>query len=611
MAGRKPRESEVVERRMSDLGRSTPTPDLAKLRMLCIQATNMLARSIWPACVLDSIPLFKQLDQDMLKTQATLKGTLNSVWAEKCRRNAREAVLEQRKRALRCLFGKFKNIGAVGDKPLDDGTRRLLNIPEAWSRKLQDADVSTLQGLAESMNFQGVIELFRKLRADHATSLPPLHVQALLAMLDLIEERWSCPEWSVNGTFMLHLDYRCYAGGRNTQDKLLTALSDAIAPAVKNGARATIPLLVSGVVARSAPIALKATLIPKVVQGLFKGQAEGAEPMRYTSLALELGQREVVVRGVLTQRPVPYALSESTHVLGDDFGYTNTSTMVVVQADRSLDTAFFETVKEWGKKEAKAYLSSHHHDGEAIEVEQHCGRDFMAAVERHALHVDALRGDIDRVYNRIHRIKHEVCRILGIGTDTRLDFGAHDISPETSADAGGDKRLARLLQKLQRLLKHVGHLKSLRRGVYRSVDGLKKSWFGWLANRKAALARRYHAVVVREDLSIVAAEKGSPEYKGRTFNKMLNNDSKGQYLRAAASKLRWHGIPEAVIPSSYTSTTDVRHGLVDARQRKQQDEFVARVDGRRMHADVHAALTIALYPLLRLFVPSMNSESTV
>ena len=575
---------------MSDLGRSPLSPDLSRLRELCLEATNVLARSIWPESILSPLPDSKTLDRAMLKTQAGFKGTLNSVWAEKYRRTAREAVLEQRKRAQNCLYGKFKNIAAVGDKPLEDGTRRLLNLPEEWSYHLSDADVSALSDLAKTMNFQGVMELFRKLHGGHATSLHPLHADALLSMLGMVEERWGCPEWKADGTVMLHLDFRCFVGGRKTQDSLLAAMTAAIAPAVENGRRAVFPLLVSGVVARGAPLALKAAVLPDVVSALAKSSPD----LRFTSLALELGLRDVIVRGVLTQRPKPYALSEATHVLADDFGYVNTSTMAVVAVDRPLDPAFFEAAAEWGKAEAKAYLETHRHDGEAVETKLHCGRDFLAAVEKHALHVDALRREIDRVYGRIHRIKHEVCRILGLDPEARLDF---------SADAGADKRLARLLQKLPKLFKHVGHLKSLRRGVYRTVDGLKKSWFGWLANRKVALAAKYHAVVVRENLSIMAAEKQSPDYKGRTFNKMLNNGSKGQYLRAAAAKLRWHGIPEAVIPSYYTSTTDVRHGVVDKRQRKRQDRFVARVDGRVMQADLHAALTIALYPLLRPFVP--------
>jgi len=62
--------------------------------------------------------------------------------------------------------------------------------------------------------------------------------------------------------------------------------------------------------------------------------------------------------------------------------------------------------------------------------------------------------------------------------------------------------------------------------------------------------------------------------------------------------LKWWGVPEVVVPSYYTSTTDVRHAVVDARQRS-GELFKARADGWRMHADLHAGLTLALWPLLR------------
>lgn len=51
------------------------------------------------------------------------------------------------------------------------------------------------------------------------------------------------------------------------------------------------------------------------------------------------------------------------------------------------------------------------------------------------------------------------------------------------------------------------------------------------------------------------------------------------------------------MPSFYTSITDVRHGVVDARQRR-GEVFRARLDGWSMHADLHGALTLALWPLL-------------
>ena len=84
---------------MVDLGRSNVTPDILRLRSLCIDATNTLAQGIWPESILDDMPPGKQLDKIMLATQSTMRGTLNSVWAEKCRINAKNAVTEQVRRA--------------------------------------------------------------------------------------------------------------------------------------------------------------------------------------------------------------------------------------------------------------------------------------------------------------------------------------------------------------------------------------------------------------------------------------------------------------------------------------------------------------------------------
>ena len=53
-------------------------------------------------------------------------------------------------------------------------------------------------------------------------------------------------------------------------------------------------------------------------------------------------------------------------------------------------------------------------------------------------------------------------------------------------------------------------------------------------------------------------------------------------------------------------STDVRYGVVDKAQRKSQDRFVSSSDGRAMQADLHAALTIALYALLKSKTDSFN-----
>src|ERR1019366_1062489 len=99
-------------------------------------------------------------------------------------------------------------------------------------------------------------------------------------------------------------------------------------------------------------------------------------------------------------KPVPYSLAEATHILGDDFGFANTSAQAIVTIDRPLSIEFFEEASTWTKSKAKEYLETHTHDGEAVQEILHSGRNFLSAIKNHALHIDKLRREIDCLYNR-------------------------------------------------------------------------------------------------------------------------------------------------------------------------------------------------------------------
>jgi hypothetical protein len=216
------------EKRMVDLGRAVSSHDLAKLRDLVIGACGTMAGSVWPVSVLDGLPSGKDLDAAMLKTQSGFRGTLNSVWAEKARLIAKSAVQEQVRRARGNLFGRLKHLSTVGDVPLPDGTPRLVNFPEEWSTRLTPEDVEPMQSLADSLGFDGALDLFSKLRqGDRPSSFSPLQADALRAMLGLVEERFVCPVWDADeGVVQLHLDFRCISGGRGAMDALLGHLTE-------------------------------------------------------------------------------------------------------------------------------------------------------------------------------------------------------------------------------------------------------------------------------------------------------------------------------------------------------------------------------------------------
>lgn len=79
---------------------------------------------------------------------------------------------------------------------------------------------------------------------------------------------------------------------------------------------------------------------------------------------------------------------------------------------------------------------------------------------------------------------------------------------------------------------------------------------------------------------------------------MLNNGSKGKYIRRASDKLAWFGVPEVVVASYWTSVTDHEHGVVDKAQRRGAVFRSART-GVEADADLHASETLAQYLLLR------------
>jgi transposase len=579
------------EKRMVDLDRAESSHDLAKLRDLVIGACGTMAGSVWPVSVLGGLPSGKDLDAAMLKTQSGFRGTLNSVWAEKARLIAKSAVQEQVRRARGNLYGRLKHLSTIGDVPLQCGTPRLVNFPEVWSTRLAPEDVESMQSLADSMGFDGAMDLFRKLRqGDRPSSLTPLQADALRAMFGLVEDRFTCPTWDADdGVVQLHLDVRCISGGRTALDALLGRLTDAakLAAGSEPARMARFGFLISSVVARGTPIKLDASVRADVVRRLMEHLPEDADA-RFTTLTLEIGPREAVVKGVLTQAPRMLPLDQAEHLLGVDFGYTNTAAAALVKVDPPLDAEWLKDVAKWGRERSREYLTSHSHDGEPIQEVLHDGRDFLSRIAGHAAHVDRLRSEIDRLYNRMGRIRHEVNRLLGRPSDERIDL-------ETMPN---DKRHSDLLIRFAKLLEAVNRLKLKRRLVYRAVEGLKTSWFGHVTTRLVTICRENRAAYVHEHLTVVASEKDGPGYKGRTFNRMINSGSKGQFLRRVRMKLAWNGVPRIVVPSWFTSTTDVRYGIVDGAQRN-GEIFRARIDGRQRHADLHAALTIALWPILR------------
>ena len=579
-------------KRMVELGTLPTTSELSELRTRMLSAAEIMAKSIWPDDVLTLVPQGKDVDAVMLKVQSELsKSGLNSVWGEKARLLAKAAVLEQWKRAQRLLFGKFRNIGTLGDTMMADGTKRLINLPEQFSRLLGKNDIDQLQAVAASRDFTETLRLFRDIAASDC-GLPINQADALRAMASSVRDRFRCPVWKQDATIPLHLDYRCLRGGKQALASLLGSLGSALA----QQSSTRLDLALASVSPRQNPISIWLWVACAVSESISR---HGGGDMAVGSLLIELGPSYVRPKMVLVRASSAPSVAGCHTVVAEDFGFINTSSIVVLRSHTPIGEEALSRIgghnggdaKKLTKTQAKAFLQDHvaGDDVEVLETVQFDGRDFLMRVKSHAAKVNTLRSEIDRLYNRLDRIRSEI--------NVVADAEAAALVPEVAAMPNHSRYMA-MHTRFFRLLETVGRLKEARRAVYRTVAGLKKSWFGYVAQRKADLAAKHDAVVVTEDLDILAVPTDDPAYKGRTFNKMINNGSQGQYILRSRNTLQWRGIASVRVPSFYTSSTDWRSGRVERDQRR-GTIFRAALDGKVWNADLHAAEMIGRYLFLK------------
>ncbi|MBY3157364.1 hypothetical protein HFO56_34120 [Rhizobium laguerreae] len=577
-------------KRMADLGTFPVSADLVELRSRIICTLDKMADAIWPSNILRPRPSGKDIDTVLLKVQSEVsKNGLNNVWAEKARLIAKAAVVEQWKRGQHNLFGRFRNVATVGDTPMDDGTQRLVNLPEEFSRTLTIADATALQTVAARRDFAATLKLFRDL-GDSDCGFHPHQASALRAMADFVRTRFNRPVWKDEAVIQLHLDYRCLRGGKRVLEASLWDLDTAAKAGTSR--RAALPL--TSVSPRglgiSIPIRLSRSVATKI----------GDDPdLRVAALVVELGMVNGQAKMVVTQPPKIAAAADLSTVVAEDFGFRNTSSIAVLRNAHPIGETALERIsghnggdaRKVTKAASRKFLTEHvsGDDVELLELVQFDGKDFLNRIAAQAKKVDGLRSEIDRLYNRLDRIRAEI-NMVGGDVATAL-------VPEAAALTDHSRYMA-MHGRFFRLLTAIGRLKEKRRAVYEAVAGLKKSWFGHVAQRKANLAEKYGAAVVSEGLDIVTIETDDPAYKGRTFNKMINNGSKGQYNLRSENTLKWRGIASVKVPSFYTSSTDWRDGTVDKAQRS-GSVFKAASDGRKWDADLHAAEMIGRYLFLR------------
>ena len=444
--------------------------------------------------------------------------------------------------------------------------------------------------MAEDLGFNGIVKLVAKVAVDGDNSgLDKETAMVLRAVHADCQERYRKPVFGADPryTCQIHLDYRVIRGEADPAKRLDAAAKELVANILVDGDNKKFRtfLEISNPLPRGKAIRLPITMSSALLQKFDNNASIG-------SLIVEIGQDTVQMRTVAGKKlPAAREINSFDHFVSRDFGYKNTITLTVVRRDREIDPAEMARLLDLSKEDALKYLESHCHPMDNIVNRvRFSGQAFLAAVNDNCQKIENLASQISLGYNKLERLKANICGYLEMETDQRFADG---MLPRIK-----DPLVKRLYEKFYRLLNHIWSLKGQRLGLYAKIKGLKKTWFGFLSNQEVALAEHHNAAIIREDLTVMAKEKEAPGYKGRIFNKMINNGSKGEYIRRARDKFLWDGISEVAIPSYFTSTTCPAHALVDATMRN-GDRFLCPRCGKVEHADEHAADTIGNYLLLR------------
>lgn len=537
--------------------------------------------------------------EDRLVAIRKADNTLNTVWSEKARTIVQPALESVNKRYFQKLAGSLRFVDSKVSKNFKitapgaafigppAPARRYLNIPLELQDVVTETELKELKILGESN--EG-IPAFRKLILER----DPVGLSATQqAILRFIHTRalttHTAPSFGATDDFtlQLHLDSRMLATGQAASAKELLE-GCAFFKEDTTNQRYHRFLDVSGIEPRDKRINIPVVLTPRLARKL-----ESSDPS-WASLILEISSTQVGVR-LVTGKPKPMVDVENMFcVVGRDFGYTNTVSLSVARSTVALDVVAFqeELVTLTDKDSIKKYLTEHQISDsvEIVERVRFSGKAFLGKIAGQCKRIDGYTSRIDTAYLQFWPLKLKLADRLGLLEDELISREhKHPANTETS----------RLAREFFGMRGRIQDLKRARRKLYERIAQLKKNWFGFLANVEIALARKYNAAIVREDLTVEAIEKDSSEYKGRIFNKLINNGSKGQYQRRATDKFQWNGVPEIVIPSWYTSRACLRHAFIVEKKHRKGERIFLPCCNRHDHADEHAGDTIAQYAFLR------------
>ena len=537
----------------------------------------------------------KELDARLLVAQKACSD-LNSVWREQARMRVRPALEESVKRYFRRLAGSLRFVdqaipeadvraaqARAAEAALLSGdpvapVRRYVHLPAEVQDRISPDEIARLKQLGTA----DAIAAFRQwMSGEH--DFTPAQAAVLADIHDRALRKYSMPDFGVQDDFtlQLHVDARMLpAGVPPAAQELRNGVTFLLADDANTRYFRFLDL--AGEKPREERIRLPLVLSRRVADRLSRTSPEMA------ALIVEISERNIGVRLVGGQAP-PVCASAVSACVGRDFGYANTVSLSVAVNDETVDLDTFRADIERlaGKASVETFLRTHQAFPplRIVERVRFSGRAFLRRVKHLCERIDGYKSRIDTSYNDLNAIRKTLATDLGLKPEDWITSAMKDVHPQAGA--------------FFQLLGRIQDLKAARRALYRKIVAIKKAWFGMLSNVEITLARKYGAALVREDLTVLAIEKDAPEYKGKAFNKLLNNGSKGQYQKRASDKLLWNGIPEVVVPAWYTSRACVAHGEIVAKRHRSGERIYLPCCGRHDHADEHAGDTIASYPFLR------------
>ena len=538
----------------------------------------------------------KTLENEIFQLQNQIpKGILNKAYIEKARKAVSSILWNRINAGKKDFLHKIHNIDKEKYHSKKDLAKleKLGETPQKYQYFSNDLNVSSddldfikteYKKMESKKRIQNTFEIIVN---NKTLNFNNKQIEIIKSLYNTIVERYKMPILGDNEFFdiTLDLDYRIVKDYKNTINKLgndVTLFID------KENKEYHFFLSISNPIPHEKPIK-----IPLAIN--LKAWRRNAKESASKSFSLVIKNDSIEVKHIIEKPDLSTSLQarfdeikQADYIVGRDFGYKETISLSVVKNEFELSIEEFEKRLKLKKKETKQFYETHSHTPKIVERLQFSGKKFLNKIYIQSKKIDELSSQIALSYNEIEKLLTDIRNQLNID-DTIL------ISKEIKST---NQKLNKKIDSFFKRLKNIKGTKLKRKKLYKKVSGIKRTWFGFLSNQELKLINKYKAALVVEDLTVMAAEKNKPDYKGKRFNKMINNGSKGQYMRIAQEKMYWNGILEHRIPSYYSSTVCVKHSVVDSKMRK-GEEFKCKLCNKVEDADLNASSTISSFLMLK------------